>query len=100
MTLQHQILIQTADVRVRVMNLHPGEATALHHHTEITDYMVGLEGKILVNLNGPDETVELNPGIRCTIQPGRIHQVLNSNGTKPASYLLVQGVGQYDFKTE
>jgi mannose-6-phosphate isomerase-like protein (cupin superfamily) len=97
LAIQHEILIQTEDARVRVMTLSPGETTVLHHHTVVTDHMVGLEGEVEVNLKRPDEAVRLKPGERCTVQPGRVHQVVNSNSTKSASYLLIQGVGRYDF---
>lgn len=100
MAIKHEVLIQTEEVRVRVMNLQPGEATLLHHHTEVTDHMVGLAGTLRVEMKNPDETIELKPGARCKIPPGQAHQVSNVNRLKPASYLLIQGVGRYDFQNE
>ena len=100
MASKHEVLIQTEDVQVRVMNLQPGEATLLHHHTEVTDHMVGLAGILRVEVKKPDETIELKPGARCKIPPGRAHQVSNVSSINPASYLLIQGVGRYDFKNE
>ena len=99
MTINKETLIQTEDVRVRVMNLQPGEATPLHHHSEITDHMVGLTGKMQVKLKDPSEELGLGPGERCQVESGRVHQVRNINTEKPASYLLIQGVGRYDFKS-
>ena len=99
MAINKETLIQTENVRVRVMHLQPGEATPLHHHSEITDHMVGLTGTMQVKLNDPSEEHGLGPGERCQVEPDRVHQVRNINTDKPASYLLVQGVGRYDFKS-
>jgi len=45
----------------------------------------------------PDEEYKLNPRERCQIKTGRIHQLGNLD-TSEAIDLLVQGIGQYDFK--
>lgn len=97
MTRKEEILIQTETTRVRIMELPPGGSTPLHHHSEVTDNIFGLTGAITIKLVKPEETIELPPGSRCEIQPGRIHSVINSNQDQNATYLLVQGVGQYDF---
>lgn len=95
---REETLIQTENVKVRVMELPPGEGTAWHYHTEVTDHMVGLAGRVRVNLRQPEENRELPPGGRCRVDPGRVHQVVNSSAKEAASYLLVQGVGRYDFR--
>lgn len=97
---REDILIQTAEVKVRVMELPPGEATTWHSHSEVTDHMVGLSGRILVSLRHPEETRELQPGERCQVAVGRVHRVANGSTAEPASYLLIQGVGRYDFLPE
>jgi mannose-6-phosphate isomerase-like protein (cupin superfamily) len=94
---QEETLLQTDTVRVRVMHLQPGGATAWHYHREVTDHMVCLTGAIQVGIHDPAETFELRPGQRCTVAVGCVHQVANPDLTSPASYLLIQGVGRYDF---
>ena len=94
---KEQIIIQTENVKVRIMELEPGEVTPWHHHTEITDTMFGLTGEILVMMKNPEERQVLTPGCRCTVATGRIHQVTNNLRSENSSYLLVQGVGTYDF---
>lgn len=96
---REETLIQTEQVRVRAMTLPPGEATPWHFHQEVTDHMVGLSGLILVRLEKPQATIELQPGQRCSVEVGRVHQVANGSPSDPASYLLVQGIGRYDFIT-
>jgi quercetin dioxygenase-like cupin family protein len=92
-----ETLIETDDVRVRVLELSPGQTNPWHYHTEITDHMVGLSGDLLVRLRDPAEEIALAPGSRCQVATGRVHQVLNRSTLEPAQYLLVQGVGRYDF---
>jgi quercetin dioxygenase-like cupin family protein len=94
---REESIIQTDTVRVRVMHLSPGEGTPWHFHNEVTDNMVCLTGALQVRLHQPGEAFELEPGGRCTVDVRRVHRVGNPSSTAPASYLLIQGVGRYDF---
>lgn len=93
-----EVILRTDSVRVRIMSLDPHEVADWHYHTEVTDDIFCLTGEILVCTKEPDETAKLLPGKRCQIKTGKIHQLRNP-GSDDASYLLVQGVGRYDFKT-
>jgi len=94
---REESLIQTDTIRVRVMELLPGEATSWHFHSEVTDHMVGLTGVIVVHLKQPTALFKLQPGQRCAIEVGRVHKVINDSTNDLASYLLIQGIGRYDF---
>lgn len=94
---QEEFLIQTDTVRVRVMDLQPGEATPWHFHREVTDHMVCLRGVIEVRLHKEAAVHVLFPGQRCTVPVRQVHQVANASANETASYLLIQGVGRYDF---
>ncbi len=94
---QTETLIQTDNVRVRVLVLQPGQTTPWHYHTEVTDHMVGLSGDLLIRLRNPDQEIPLPAGSRCEIAVGLVHQVVNRDTDATAQYLLVQGVGHYDF---
>lgn len=94
---KEETLIQTENVRVRIIELQPAEATPFHYHTEITDNMFGVSGEIVLRLKNPDEEVILIPGGRCKVNAGRIHQVANKLDSSSSAYLLIQGVGHYDF---
>ena len=94
---REETILQTDDVRVRLIELAPGERAPLHHHTEVTDTMFGISGEILVRLQNPEEEALLTPGARCVVRPGRVHQVLNHRPDESSQYLLIQGVGKYDF---
>ena len=58
--------------------------------------MLCLEGQIAIEYQGPQDSVELYPGGRCEVTVERIHRVVNLIDAT-AKYLLVQGVGRYDF---
>ena len=91
-----ETILQTDSVRVRVMSLAPREIADWHYHSEVTDDIFCLTGAILVRAQKPDEESKLSPGKRYQIKAGRIHQLENL-GNNEARYLLVQGVGKYDF---
>ncbi|MFQ5683778.1 MAG: cupin domain-containing protein [Candidatus Binatia bacterium] len=93
---REDILIQTEEVRVRVLKLESHEEAAWHYHSEITDNMFGLGGNIEIQLRAPEEKVLLGLGQRCEVRSGREHRVVNK-GKQKARYLLVQGVGKYDY---
>ncbi len=80
------------------MLLEAGEATAWHFHTEVTDRMLCLEGSIAVEYQDPEERIMLACGERCEVAVKRRHRVVNLS-SETAKYLLVQGVGRYDFNT-
>lgn len=93
---QEEIIIDTSNVRVRILTLDKNSAIPWHHHTQVTDHTVCLEGEIEVHLKEPDETLTLTPGQHHQIPPKRIHTIVNP-GENPARYLLIQGIGEYDF---
>jgi len=93
---EDEVLLETDDVRVRILHLSVGGVTPEHYHTEVTDHIVCLEGQIEIRLQTPEEDAILNPGERIEIPPRRVHTVINL-GARSSKYLLVQGVGKYDF---
>lgn len=92
-------IIRTDEVLVREMVLNDGDATEWHFHSQVQDYFVCLEGKIRVEMKNPDCTHLLEPGQRTLVTPGQVHRVVNIAG-RISKYLLVQGVGRYDFCKE
>ncbi|MDH3392088.1 MAG: cupin domain-containing protein [Desulfobulbaceae bacterium] len=97
---KQEIILQTEDVNVRVIELRSGEICPLHHHTEVTDDLFGVSGEIIVIAKNPDEKTVLTPGVHCKIAPGRVHQVINNLKNEESKYLLIQGIGKYDFITK
>ena len=93
---ESEVIFKTDAVRVRIMSLAPREVADWHYHTEVTDDIFCLTGMIVVRKKEPEEENKLNPGGRSRIKPGKIHQLENLTD-KEATYLLVQGLGKYDF---
>ncbi len=91
-----EVIAKTDNVRVRIMALEPREVADWHYHTQVTDDIFCLTGTIAIHMQNPDEKVRLSPGQRCRIKTGRIHQLENLEKDE-ATYLLVQGIGRYDF---
>lgn len=90
-------ILQTTDVRVRQMFLEAGAEVPWHYHTQVMDTMFCLKGQMRVELQEPQEERTLGPGDGCEIGVGRQHRI-STIGNEPVSYLLIQGVGCYDFQ--
>ncbi len=93
---KEETIISTPEVRVRILTLEKDNVIKWHYHTNVTDNTFCLEGNIEVRFQEPEESLTLSPGDHCEVKPHRIHTVINLNET-PSKYLLVQGVGKYDF---
>lgn len=93
-----EVIAKTDDLRIRVMALEPHEIADWHYHTQVTDNIFCLTGLILVRMRYPEEEVHLVPGERCVVEVRRIHQLENLEDVE-ASYLLIQGMGKYDFNS-
>lgn len=90
------VIAKGTDVLVREYLLGPGEFVPWHHHTQVSDHYYSLEGAVVIETRDPDARRELNPGESATVTPPTAHHVSNLSG-KPCRFLLIQGVGKYDF---
>ena len=81
---------------VREYTLDPGETIPWHRHTAVSDYYYGLEGTVAVETRAPAARHELGAGQAASVTPPTVHRVSNP-GKAPCRFLLVQGVGAYDF---
>ena len=90
------VVAKGTDVLVREYTLDPGEAIPWHRHSEVCDYYYGLEGVVMIETRDPGARYEVGVGQSATVTPPTIHHVSNP-GTRTCRFLLVQGVGKYDF---
>lgn len=90
------VVAKGADVLVREYTLDPGETIPWHRHSDVSDYYYGLEGLTLVETRTPAARHELGAGQSATVTPSVVHQVSNPTPA-PCRFLLIQGVGRYDF---
>jgi quercetin dioxygenase-like cupin family protein len=89
-------VLSTGQVLARIMVLAGGAATEWHHHTAVNDFLVCLSGAVRVETRRPEGVELLKPGQRAEVSPPRIHRVVNAHDGE-SEYLLLQGVGGYDF---
>lgn len=93
------VIAKGTDVLVREYVLGPGEFVPWHHHTQVSDHYYSLDGVVLIETRAPAARHELNPGESATVTPPTRHHVSNSSA-QPCRFLLIQGVGTYDFVKE
>lgn len=90
------VVAKGADVLVRAYTLDPGETIPWHRHSDVSDNYYGLEGQVVIETRAPAARHEVGAGQSATVTPSVVHQVSNASGA-PCRFLLVQGVGKYDF---
>ena len=82
------------------IRLSPTQRVPWHHHSNIADTFYVLGGRIRITLHSPDEQIELGVGESWgPARSGRPHLVTNL-GAEDASFLVLQGMGDYDFVPE
>jgi quercetin dioxygenase-like cupin family protein len=85
-----------SDVQARLFTLAPGETIPWHYHSAVTDWYFMLEGTLSIETRAPADHRELIVGERYHIAPKIAHLITNRSNSD-TRFLLVQGVGQYDF---
>ena len=91
-----EMIAKGVDVQARIFTLAPGEVIPWHRHSESTDHYFVLRGTLTINTRNPDDEHTFEIGDRHKITPGTAHLISNE-GTTDCSFLLLQGVGKYDF---
>jgi len=82
--------------RINEIQISPSQKVPWHYHNNIQDTFYVLRGKIRIFLRDPKEEVRLGPGESFSVQPKRSHLVSNGGDTS-ATFLVLQGIGEYDF---
>jgi quercetin dioxygenase-like cupin family protein len=86
--------------QISEIRLNPTQRVPWHHHSNIQDTFYVLSGRIRITLGFPDEHIELGAGENWgPVRAGRPHLVTNA-GEDTASFLVLQGMGDYDFVPE
>ncbi len=78
------------------LQIGPSQEVPWHYHSHVRDTFYVLEGRIRITLRDPDEEAVLEPGETFMAAVRRPHRVRNA-GTTSAVFLVLQGVGPYDF---
>lgn len=82
--------------RISELQLSPTQTVPWHSHTNVSDTFYVLHGTMRLYLQNPKEALELKPGQIHQVAPGRPHLVTNA-GTSSMTFLVLQGVGEYDY---
>src|SRR5229473_4755545 len=82
--------------RIAELKISPTQKVPWHCHSNVQDTFYVLEGQIRLFLRDPKEEVRLVPGETYAVRPQRPHLVING-GESAATFLVLQGIGEYDF---
>ena len=82
--------------RITELTITPTQKVPWHCHSKVQDTFYALEGQLRILLREPEETVLLAPGQTYSVRAGRAHLVTNGGDTS-ATFLVLQGMGEYDF---
>ncbi|MEM9682792.1 MAG: cupin domain-containing protein [Pseudomonadota bacterium] len=93
---RRDLVAESTGLRVQILTIGAGQCVPWHRHSLITDTFVCLDGPMKVETRAPDETTILNPGETYAVPPLQDHRVSGQNDG-PCRFLIVQGVGEYDF---
>jgi mannose-6-phosphate isomerase-like protein (cupin superfamily) len=82
--------------RIAELTINATQKVPWHCHSNVQDTFYVLEGQLRIFFRDPKEEVRLAPGQTYSVRARRPHLVTNG-GETPATFLVLQGIGEYDF---
>jgi mannose-6-phosphate isomerase-like protein (cupin superfamily) len=82
--------------RINELQISPTQKVPWHLHSNVQDTFYVIEGQLRLFLKEPEEEVRLGPRDIYSVRPRRPHLVTNGGDTS-ATFLVLQGIGEYDF---
>jgi mannose-6-phosphate isomerase-like protein (cupin superfamily) len=82
--------------RISELQISPSQFVPWHCHTRIADTFYVIEGCVRLLLRDPAEEVLLSAGETYAVRERRPHRVENPGETS-ATFLVLQGIGEYDY---
>jgi quercetin dioxygenase-like cupin family protein len=82
--------------RITELQISKTQKVPWHYHNNVQDTFYVLKGNIRIFMQDPKEEVRLAIGETYTVRARRAHLVANG-GDDSATFLVLQGVGEYDF---
>jgi quercetin dioxygenase-like cupin family protein len=82
--------------RITELQISKAQKVPWHYHSNVQDTFYVLQGSLRIFLQDPKEEVRLAPGQTYAVPPKRPHLVTNG-GEGSATFLVLQGIGEYDF---
>ncbi|HZP94331.1 MAG TPA: cupin domain-containing protein [Burkholderiales bacterium] len=93
---RRQYYAQRPGFRISELQISPTQKVPWHYHSNVQDTFYVLDGRIRIFLRDPKEEIALQPGETYSVPPRRPHLVTNGGNTS-ATFLVLQGIGEYDF---
>ena len=93
---KYEQLAAVDGLRVSILTLAAGEEVPWHRHSHIDDDFFCMEGPMQVETRAPRDTTILHLGETLKVSAGEPHRVSGLDGGA-CRFLLVQGIGSYDF---
>jgi quercetin dioxygenase-like cupin family protein len=90
------IHLERPGFRINELRISPSQSVPWHYHSHVRDTFYVLEGRLRILLRAPEEEVRLDPGESFSVAARRPHHVANA-GDDTATFLVLQGLGEYDF---
>src|SRR4051812_43121334 len=90
-----ELIVDTPDARVAEIMLAPHTSTPPHEHTDVEEVCYCLEGELTCEAEG-EPPVVLRSGQKVRFAAGVDHR-LSNRGEVPCRFLLVHGVGRFNF---
>ncbi len=91
------ILAEAEGLRVQLVSVGPGQRVRWHHHTAVSDTIVAVVGRVVIETAKPSGRHRLLPGERLTVPAGTAHTVSGEDGTS-CRFLNIHSGGRYDFR--
>ena len=82
--------------RINELRISPKQKVPWHYHNYVSDTFYVVEGEIRIFMQQPKEEVRVAVGQTYTVPARRPHLVTNG-GQSSATFLVLQGMGEYDF---
>jgi quercetin dioxygenase-like cupin family protein len=82
--------------RITELQISKAQKVPWHYHSNVDDTFYVLQGSLRIFLQEPKQEVRLAPGETLTVKARRPHLVTNG-GEASATFLVLQGLGEYDF---
>ena len=82
--------------RIAELQISPSQKVPWHYHNNVQDTFYVVDGSIRIFMQQPKEAVVLKRGETYSVPARRPHLVVNAGDTS-ATFLVLQGIGEYDF---
>ena len=90
-----EIVIELPELVISEIALSPGQEVPWHFHSNVTDTFYGLSGCTSIR-HGIGGRAKLSPGESLSV-PSKVPHQVEAFGSDPCRFLLIQGMGKYDF---